>query len=93
MRVASGVSPYPGISINTGISSGFLGVSAGAGVSGSNPNSGGGGTGNHILTESGNFLTTESGLRLITEQVLTRGLQFNQALSSQYLTLAGVGGM
>lgn len=93
MPAASGISPAPGISTNTGISSGFLGVSAGAGTSGTNPNPGSGGGGSHLLTEAGSFLTTESGNRLITEQMIVAWLQFNQAVNSQYLVLAGIGGM
>lgn len=62
--MADGVTLIPDISQNTGISSGYAGLSQGAGISGNTPSSG---TGNHILTEAGAFLNTESASQLITE--------------------------
>lgn len=57
--MASGITLIPDISQNTGISSGFGGISVGAGISGNNPNPV---TAGRLLTDSsGNLLTDASG--------------------------------
>lgn len=63
--MADGLTLIPNISQNTGISSGFSGISLGSGISGNNPAPPG--PARHILTEAGDFLVTEAGDQLITE--------------------------
>jgi len=62
--MASGLSLAPDISYNTGISSGFIGISLGAGTSGNNPNPIVGG--NPLLTEAGGAIQTEAGGNILT---------------------------
>lgn len=60
--MSSGITLIPDISQNTGISSGFAGISNGADISGNNPNP----SGTSLLAETGAALLTESGGTLLT---------------------------
>jgi hypothetical protein len=61
--VASGITLIPDISQNTGISSGFVGISAGADITGNNPNAPVTGA---LLTEAGGAILTEAGGTILT---------------------------
>ena len=64
--MANGISPNPGISLTQGLSSGFTGIAAGAGIALQAPSAPPSG-GLAIQTDAGVNITTDAGVQITTD--------------------------
>lgn len=71
---SSGISPAPGISYRTGISSGFKGISAGPGIS--SFGAGGALSGQNLLADDGTALHADDDTQLQVDQGAPPGFVF-----------------